>query len=252
MIITVTVQQDGREKTVNLSSHIAMSISSFAKMVALVRTAPMVIFACVLQVVSVHKFKHNHYFDIELTFTEYSGSNCENIINQCLIKPCLNGGTCNSNGTCTCPTNYTGANCGEIVQDFCTPYPCYNGGTCVQNETDFTCQCSFDFEDRFCEKRNNSFICKNSFCYNRDYCFVEKDPNYNFFFYDLDRTLYAPNPKVQSPVFYIDNTKISSLSICLWVHFWDSVDPMVYLSVVQCVNWKRMTFSNCSFHIICV
>ncbi|XP_057660658.1 sushi, von Willebrand factor type A, EGF and pentraxin domain-containing protein 1-like isoform X1 [Diorhabda carinulata] len=44
----------------------------------------------------------------------YTGKNCDELINNCLKNPCLNGGTCNNDLTtysCTCSSLYFGKNC---------------------------------------------------------------------------------------------------------------------------------------------
>jgi hypothetical protein len=41
----------------------------------------------------------------------YSGNKCQTLTNPCANVTCLNGGTC-SVGICNCPAGYTGANCG--------------------------------------------------------------------------------------------------------------------------------------------
>jgi hypothetical protein len=45
--------------------------------------------------------------------TGYSGVNCENF-NPCVNVTCLNGGYC-ANGQCVCPQGYTGSNCSQQV-----------------------------------------------------------------------------------------------------------------------------------------
>ncbi|CAM9395801.1 unnamed protein product [Choristocarpus tenellus] len=55
----------------------------------------------------------------------------------CATNPCLNNGTCNEDGTCTCVDPYFGDTCNELV-DPCATNPCLNNGTC--NE-DGTCTC---------------------------------------------------------------------------------------------------------------
>lgn len=51
-------------------------------------------------------------------------------------KPCKHGGTCTNTGqgsyTCTCAEGYSGTNCEEEIDD-CIHHPCLNGGTCKVN-----------------------------------------------------------------------------------------------------------------------
>jgi len=56
---------------------------------------------------------------------------CETDIDECLAKPCQNGGSCyNSPGSynCTCTIDYIGTTC-EIPNPCLDDY-CQNGGTC--------------------------------------------------------------------------------------------------------------------------
>ncbi|XP_071081722.1 protein jagged-1-like [Haliotis cracherodii] len=85
-----------------------------------------------------------------------TGRRCENITNQCALKPCLNGGTCDGNQTdfhCACSVEWTGENCAEIV-NFCDSTPC-NRGDCTPDllrATGFKCNCDFAWEGERCSR----------------------------------------------------------------------------------------------------
>ena len=77
----------------------------------------------------------------------------------CNPNPCLNGGTCQSNGfggfTCQCPPGYTGQRCED--QDPCASQPCRNGAACVNSGAGgYTCQCLTGFEGQNCEQSKGS------------------------------------------------------------------------------------------------
>ncbi|XP_071083979.1 uncharacterized protein [Haliotis cracherodii] len=84
------------------------------------------------------------------------GRRCENITNQCALKPCLNGGTCDGNQTdfnCSCSEEWTGDTCAESV-NFCDSAPCYRGN-CTQDlltATRFKCICDFAWVGERCSR----------------------------------------------------------------------------------------------------
>ncbi|XP_046354314.2 fibropellin-1-like [Haliotis rufescens] len=85
-----------------------------------------------------------------------SGRRCENITNQCALKPCLNGGTCDGNETgfnCACSVEWTGERCEEMV-NFCASAPCYRG-TCTPDHltaNGFKCDCDFAWVGKRCSQ----------------------------------------------------------------------------------------------------
>lgn len=94
-------------------------------------------------------------FHCNCTGTGYTGNLCETNENECKSKhsPCLNGGICyDTYGSyvCECPTNYSGFNCEELV-DPCSGHPCSHGGTCVGRKDSFHCICPRGFSGEFCE-----------------------------------------------------------------------------------------------------
>ena len=84
----------------------------------------------------------------------YTGTNCEEDINECDPDPCQNGATC-SEGigeyTCDCPVGYDGTDC-ELDINSCDPDPCQNGATCTETSpSKYSCECLTGFEGLDCE-----------------------------------------------------------------------------------------------------
>ena len=50
-----------------------------------------------------------------------------------------------NNYNCTCAVGYFGRNCETNIDD-CLPRPCVNGGTCIDQVNGYRCQCTDDFE----------------------------------------------------------------------------------------------------------
>jgi len=64
----------------------------------------------------------------------FKGSHCENNIDECLSRPCINGGLCLDDiksYKCQCYSGYTGKNC-EIDVNECDSSPCQYNGTCLE------------------------------------------------------------------------------------------------------------------------
>ncbi|CAF4553802.1 unnamed protein product [Rotaria sp. Silwood1] len=82
---------------------------------------------------------------------------------SCNSNVCLNGGTCDHNGTniqCICPTNYAGPRCEWT--SVCSGTTCQNGGTCRQiAPTMAECLCQIGFTGPTCSLRDS---CANSPC----------------------------------------------------------------------------------------
>lgn len=58
---------------------------------------------------------------------------CESEIDECMSKPCHNGGTClNQLGSfkCECPEDYVGKQCEALRLITCENEPCKEGATC--------------------------------------------------------------------------------------------------------------------------
>src|SRR5690606_9067709 len=71
-------------------------------------------------------------------------SSCKKEVDPCENVTCINGGVCHE-GTCNCPTGYSGVNC-QIV-DPCVNVNCQNGGVCNNG----TCNCPTSYEGTTCQ-----------------------------------------------------------------------------------------------------
>eukprot|EP00057_Strongylocentrotus_purpuratus_P015751 XP_011670225.1 PREDICTED: fibropellin-3-like [Strongylocentrotus purpuratus] len=85
----------------------------------------------------------------------FTGSMCEEAINECTSNPCLNGGTCIDGRAlfiCLCSNEYNGTRCEGLAINECTSNPCLNGGTCIDGSASFICLCSSGFIGTRCEE----------------------------------------------------------------------------------------------------
>uniref|UniRef100_A0A3Q0R1P0 Si:dkey-1m11.6 n=1 Tax=Amphilophus citrinellus TaxID=61819 RepID=A0A3Q0R1P0_AMPCI len=93
----------------------------------------------------------------------FTGSLCEEDVDECELSPCENKGTCvNTAGSfyCHCQVSFSDSDCAAGV-DGCLKVKCQNGGTCVPSADGFQCHCTPGFEE-ICEE----FIdhCKSAPC----------------------------------------------------------------------------------------
>ncbi|KAH3711504.1 hypothetical protein DPMN_071173 [Dreissena polymorpha] len=87
----------------------------------------------------------------------------------CNSSPCLNSGTCSTNGAdfaCTCTLGWLGKTCN--ITDPCIPSPCSNG-TCYKSGSNYTCLCT---EGWFGDTCNQVNPCESSPCSNGGTCYV--------------------------------------------------------------------------------
>uniref|UniRef100_A0A3Q3WAJ4 Sushi, nidogen and EGF-like domain-containing protein 1 n=1 Tax=Mola mola TaxID=94237 RepID=A0A3Q3WAJ4_MOLML len=105
----------------------------------------------------------------------FYGDKCE----ECL---CQNGGVCvDSNGTCECPSGYTGLFCQFVTQTPCSnSRPCPDGGPCLEYGGAYLCTCQtsvadLDHKDFYPYQPRS--VCDSSPCVNGGYCY-ERDGGY--------------------------------------------------------------------------
>eukprot|EP00057_Strongylocentrotus_purpuratus_P015753 XP_011670227.1 PREDICTED: delta-like protein 1 [Strongylocentrotus purpuratus] len=79
--------------------------------------------------------------------------------NACASMPCLYGGSCiiglDSFISCMCQSGFTGSMCEEAINE-CTSNPCLNGGTCIDGQALFICLCSNEYNGTRCEELGQS------------------------------------------------------------------------------------------------
>lgn len=78
---------------------------------------------------------------------------------------------------CHCPSNYQGPFCAEDV-DECLDKPCKNGGICLNRYGDFLCDCSnTKFIGKFCDVIETPF-CDGLSCFNNVSCLNDLTRNF--------------------------------------------------------------------------
>uniref|UniRef100_A0A8V0X5P9 Protein eyes shut homolog n=1 Tax=Gallus gallus TaxID=9031 RepID=A0A8V0X5P9_CHICK len=106
-------------------------------------------------------------------FSQYSGKFCQKF-NVCSTKPCHNNASCTeklegirNSYECTCPPEFSGKNCTEIVGQ-CQPHTCFNGNCSNVTPNTFLCECDKGFTGPFCEEPGDP--CASQPCLNRGVC----------------------------------------------------------------------------------
>lgn len=75
-------------------------------------------------------------------FLGFRGQACDEEVNLCERRPCLNNGTCKGNQTtywCECPPGYSGRHCDANVNE-CLSSPCVHG-VCEDGLSGYKCYC---------------------------------------------------------------------------------------------------------------
>lgn len=83
----------------------------------------------------------------------YTGSYCEDEVDECSPNPCQNGATCTDylgGFSCKCVAGYHGSNCSEEINE-CLSQPCQNGGTCIDLTNTYKCSCPRGTQGVHCE-----------------------------------------------------------------------------------------------------
>jgi len=94
----------------------------------------------------------------------YTGSLCDEDINECASAPCQNGASCTDGideFTCECDGDYTGVTC-DTATDDCSPNPCQNGGSCADGTATYTCTCADGYSGDDCTVSTNGETCSDS------------------------------------------------------------------------------------------
>nr|XP_029133379.1 protocadherin Fat 4-like [Labrus bergylta] len=83
----------------------------------------------------------------------FTGTLCEDDIDECEVNPCENKGTCvNTAGSfyCHCQGGFSGSVCSADV-DECLRVKCQNGATCSPTQDGYQCKCVPGLEGEMCE-----------------------------------------------------------------------------------------------------
>ncbi|XP_072047293.1 fibropellin-3-like [Amphiura filiformis] len=101
-------------------------------------------------------------------------------VDDCLLEPCLNGGTCEDlafDYMCTCPLGFTGRNC--ETNNRCSPSPCQQGGTCTEDVNGYYCTCPPRWSGTHCERERCVGECHNGgTCNSPECCTCTCPPGY--------------------------------------------------------------------------
>lgn len=82
----------------------------------------------------------------------WTGDDCSENINECLLDPCDHG-TCTDfvdGYTCSCANGWTGTDC-DVDIDECLNHPCQHGGTCTNLVAGYSCACTDGWTGTYCQ-----------------------------------------------------------------------------------------------------
>lgn len=83
----------------------------------------------------------------------YTGATCGENIDDCSANACENGAACVdgvASYNCTCALGFTGEYCSENIDD-CAAHACANGAMCVDGIASYNCTCAAGYNDTLCE-----------------------------------------------------------------------------------------------------
>ena len=101
----------------------------------------------------------------------WTGENCSIFDDPCLEVECKNGGECDFNSTatrCVCPSNFTGSDCCQDVNECAVDGVCENGGECFNLHGGYLCLCATGYEGSTCTDLVDH--CASSPCQNNGVC----------------------------------------------------------------------------------
>nr|XP_054751706.1 fibropellin-1-like [Lytechinus pictus] len=104
----------------------------------------------------------------------WTGSYCQNEINECQSNPCESNAVCTDlldDYSCNCPPGTIGKNCVDINE--CSSSPCEHGGTCLDRLNYYECQCTREYSGANCELDID--FCQSNPCKNGGTCLGEND-----------------------------------------------------------------------------
>jgi hypothetical protein len=83
----------------------------------------------------------------------FTGFACDEDVNECLRRPCVNGTCVNKPGSyqCDCIRGFDGKHCDNEI-DECAHNPCVNNATCSDLIGDYRCECRPGFDGKNCER----------------------------------------------------------------------------------------------------
>ncbi|XP_077179977.1 protein jagged-2 isoform X2 [Paroedura picta] len=105
----------------------------------------------------------------------FIGAYCHENINDCLGRPCKNGGTCIDevdSFRCFCQNGWEGELC-DINANDCLPNPCHHDGRCIDLVNDFYCECKDGWKGKTCHSRE--YQCDANTCANGGTCYDDGD-----------------------------------------------------------------------------